>query len=163
MICKLAYIPADCKSYRNVTSRFTLSHSLAAAIVPRRREKSARHQFRPLGEARCVLKPDAGCGEGGLSPVSASRAAVPRPPTYLTAAMPLHGSRCHIASRKAPSIAGCPTRHAAWPRYGRCGRFVSTIHTAPLLIACIACRAGRCFSRGLFSYPAIHIRRRTAP
>ena len=57
MICKLAYIPADCKSCRNATSRFTLSHSLAAAIAPRRQKKSARHQFSPLGKTRCVPRP----------------------------------------------------------------------------------------------------------
>ena len=33
------------------------SFRLAAAIAPRRREKSARHQFSPLGKAVCALKP----------------------------------------------------------------------------------------------------------
>ena len=51
------------------------------------------------------------------------------------------------ASRKAPSIAGCLTRRTACPRYGRCGRFVSIVHIDPWLIAGIACRVGRCFSR----------------
>ena len=44
------------------------SFRLAAAIAPRRREKSARHQFSPLGKASYVLKPDADCGRGRLVP-----------------------------------------------------------------------------------------------
>ena len=44
------------------------SFRLAAAIAPRRREKSARHQFSPLGKASCVLEPDADCGRGRLVP-----------------------------------------------------------------------------------------------
>ena len=44
------------------------SFRLAAAIAPRRRKKSARHQFSPLGKVSCVLKPDADCGRGRLVP-----------------------------------------------------------------------------------------------
>ena len=43
--------------------------------------------------------------EGGLSHVFASRAAVPRPPTHFADAMPLHASRCHIASRRQLCLA----------------------------------------------------------
>ena len=38
-----------------------LSFRLAAAIVPRRRERSARHQFSPLGTASYVQKPEPQC------------------------------------------------------------------------------------------------------
>ena len=43
--------------------------------------------------------------EGGLSHVFASRAAVPHPPTHFADAMPLHASRCHIASRRQLCLA----------------------------------------------------------
>ena len=52
----------------NATSRFTLPHSLAAAIAPRRQEKPARRQFSPLGKASCVMEPDADCRRGRLVP-----------------------------------------------------------------------------------------------
>ena len=68
------YIPADCKSRRYALRpperhlTIPLPHSLAAAIAPRRQEKSARRQFSPLGKVSCVIEPDADCGRGRLVP-----------------------------------------------------------------------------------------------
>ena len=69
-----------------------------------RRAESACRQYRAV---RWTLLPETGlrrcgmrtAGEGGLSLVSASRAAVPHPPAHFADAMPPHVSRCHIASR----------------------------------------------------------------
>ena len=54
------------------------SFRLAAAIAPRRRKKSARRQFSPLGKAGCVLKPDADCGRGRLVPRFSPRESLSR-------------------------------------------------------------------------------------
>ena len=53
---------------------------LAAAIAPRRREKSAQRQFSPLGKASCVPEPGRGLQAREVCPpFFASRAAVSRP------------------------------------------------------------------------------------
>ena len=123
------------------------SFRLAAAIVPRRREKSAHHQFSPLGAASYAPEPDADCRRERLVPrfrlASRSAASAGIPHGYNSASrFTLPHSLVQSTFHSRMTDAACSR-----PRYGRCRRFVRTVHTAPWLIACIACHVGRCFPR----------------